>query len=276
MGLTSPRWPAISRDARRRERRLPQAQRRAIPIRWRVGRRASTPPRPTGWRRQITLETTSGTCEAELRTSKTQASLGSTAPWPRNGCSSCHAMHNAQGANSLLRAADDQTCLVCHNGSSNISPAIPNVLAEMVAPKYGHAFSVGNSPHLPNEAVLLNQNRHVTCVDCHNAHSPTGSAAFPPRPPSVLRRPWWRGSAPRTGRPCVSPASNQYENCLRCHGTSTGKKHQAHFRLFALLGGCRQRPAECDSAIHHLCDLEPSGVPRSHQSLSRNPACART
>ena len=34
-------------------------------------------------------------------------------------------------------AGIDQTCITCHNGSAVVSPPIPNVLAEMVAPKYG-------------------------------------------------------------------------------------------------------------------------------------------
>ena len=119
-----------------------------------------------------------------------QVSLGPYRTVARNGCSSCHAPHNAQGQNSLLRAVDDQTCLTCHNGSSNISPPSSNVLAEMVAPKYGHAFSAGNTPHLAHEAALLNQNFHVTCVDCHNPHSSNRVATFPPRPASVLAEPW--------------------------------------------------------------------------------------
>ena len=130
---------------------------------------------------QISLAATSGVA-SRATTNSRPMSLG---PYPsvaKNGCSSCHAMHNAPGQNSLLRAVDDQACLVCHNGSSNISPAIPNVLAEMVAPKNGHAFSVGNTPHRANEAVLLNQNMHVTCVDCHNPHSANRVASFPAAP----------------------------------------------------------------------------------------------
>jgi predicted CXXCH cytochrome family protein len=141
-----------------------------------------------------------------------------------NACSSCHALHNAQGQHSLLRGVDDQTCLICHNGSSNISPSISNILAEMVAPKFGHAFSVGNTPHLPNEAVLLNQNIHVTCVDCHNPHSTNRVAGYPAAPAIRLSQNMVTGISASDGKTVVSPAVNQYENCLRCHGTSTGKK----------------------------------------------------
>jgi predicted CXXCH cytochrome family protein len=172
---------------------------------------------------QITPETSSGT-SSRTPTSPRQASLGPYATVAKNGCSSCHAQHNVQGQNSLLRAVDDQTCLNCHNGSSNISPAISNVLAEMVAPKYGHAFSVGNTPHRAHEAVLLNQNLHVTCVDCHNAHSTYRVVTFPAAPAMRPSQNLVRGISSTDGKTVVSPAVNQYENCLRCHGTSTGKK----------------------------------------------------
>jgi predicted CXXCH cytochrome family protein len=146
-----------------------------------------------------------------------------------NGCASCHALHNAQGPRSLLRAVDDLTCLNCHNGSSNITPATPNVLAEMVTPKYGHAFSVGNTPHLDNEAVLLNQNYHVTCVDCHNPHSGNKVAQFSAAPAIRASQSLVKGISSTDGKTVVSPAVNQYENCLRCHGSSTGKRTSINF-----------------------------------------------
>ena len=169
---------------------------------------------------QVTVETTSSRLDATVTAHATLGNYGTVA---RNACSSCHVEHNAQGGHSLLRAPDDQTCLVCHNGSSNTSPPIANVLAETVAPKYGHAFSAGNSPHLPTEAALLNQNRHATCVDCHNAHSNNRVGVFPAAPGIRLSQGQVAGISASDGKSVVSPASNQYENCLRCHGTSTGK-----------------------------------------------------
>ena len=167
----------------------------------------------------------------------------------------------SQGANSLLRAADDQTCLVCHNGSSNISPAIPNVLAEMVAPKYGHAFSVGNTPHLPNEAVLLNQNLHVTCADCHNPHAANRVGSFPAAPAIRLSQTMVAGISATDGKTVVSPAVNQYENCLRCHGTSTGKKTSINFGYLPLRVVAASDPLNVIPEFSTSCDLESSGVP---------------
>ena len=37
------------------------------------------------------------------------------------------------------------------------------------------------------------------------------------------------GISATDGKTVVSPAVNQYENCLRCHGTSTGKKSSVNF-----------------------------------------------
>jgi predicted CXXCH cytochrome family protein len=160
------------------------------------------------------------------RTPQSQRTV-SLGPYPNiamNGCASCHAQHNAQGQKSLLRAVDDLTCLNCHNGSSNISPATSNVLAEMVTPKYGHAFSMGNTPHVADEAVLLNQNLHVSCVDCHNPHASNRVASFSAAPAVRPSQTQVKGISATDGKTVVSPSVNQYENCLRCHGTSTGKK----------------------------------------------------
>jgi predicted CXXCH cytochrome family protein len=182
---------------------------------------------------QITVQTITTTSKGSV-TNKAQATLGSYGTVARNACASCHAQHKAQGANSLLRAADDQACVVCHNGSSNTSPPTANILAETVAPKYGHTFTPGNSPHLPHEAALLSQNLHVTCVDCHNPHATervTGFAAAPAiRPSQSLVM----GISATDGVTVVNPAVNQYENCLRCHGTGAAKMSKTNFGYMPL------------------------------------------
>ena len=178
--------------------------------------------------RQVSVENSLPTPQRVAVNAK-QSSLGSYGTVARNGCSSCHTQHNAIGGNSLLRAPDDQTCIICHNGSANVSPPAPNVLAEMLAPKNGHAFSPGNTAHRSNENALLNQNLHVTCVDCHNPHSSkkvTGSPAAPTMRTSQGRI---LGISATDGVSVLNPAINQYENCLRCHGTSTGKQSKTNF-----------------------------------------------
>lgn len=182
---------------------------------------------------QISFETNS-VISSRATLSPRQVSLGRYTTVARNGCSSCHTPHNVQGQNSLLRAVDDQVCLTCHNGSSNISPPTSNVLAEMVAPKYSHSFSPGNTPHRAHEGALLNQNRHVTCVDCHNPHSSNRVATFPAAPTIRPSQTLVMGISATDGVTVVNPAVNEYENCLRCHGTSTAKQSRVNFGYLPL------------------------------------------
>lgn len=144
-----------------------------------------------------------------------------------NACTSCHMPHNAMGAVRLLRGTDEQSCLSCHNGGTNISPAAPDVFAEFS--KTGHPFSSANNVHDRSESSVLNNNRHATCVDCHNPHASTATSSFA-TPPAV--RPSQAsvvGISASDGLTVLSPAVNQYENCLRCHGTSTGKTFDKKF-----------------------------------------------
>src|SRR5215472_18005542 len=98
----------------------------------------------------------------------------------------------------------------------------------MMAPKLSHAGSsaTGTNSHLPNESELLNHNRHATCADCHNPHGSRQVGLSFPAPPEI--RPSQNGIdgiSASDGHSVVSPAVNQYENCLRCHGSSTGKSN---------------------------------------------------
>lgn len=158
-----------------------------------------------------------------LSTSKTanQPPVGGYSTVGLNACSACHASHNAPGAARLLRGANEQDCVACHNGGANVSPAASNVFAEFA--KIGHPFTTGNSSHEATESALLNQNRHSTCVDCHNPHASNQVTTYPP-PPGV--RPSQNavvGISGVDGITVLNPAANQFETCLRCHGTSTGK-----------------------------------------------------
>ncbi|HTW79675.1 MAG TPA: cytochrome c3 family protein [Terracidiphilus sp.] len=153
------------------------------------------------------------------------AALGSYATVMANACESCHAEHSAAGGSRLLRGFNEQDCIGCHNGS-NVSPmpAYANVFAEYATPKVGHPFPTSNNPHDEAEAVLLNNNRHATCVDCHNAHSAEVVGVFPQPPLIRISQRSIRGISAVDGATVLTPAVNQYENCLRCHGTSAGKQ----------------------------------------------------
>ena len=149
--------------------------------------------------------------------------LGSYHTVAQNACISCHAPHNGVGPTRLLRGANEQDCLSCHNGSAAIYPSISNVAAEYAEPKVGHPIPSPLFPHDAAESVLLNQNRHSTCVDCHDAHASEAVTSFPPPPATRASQTGVAGISAADGVTVLNPTVNQLENCLRCHGTSTGK-----------------------------------------------------
>jgi predicted CXXCH cytochrome family protein len=163
------------------------------------------------------------------------ANLGPYTNIQQNGCASCHTSHNAPGGQQLLNGptpaipnmdATTQNCITCHNGGSNISPAIPNVYAEFA--KTGHPFPAGSNKHVANESLVLTNNRHATCVDCHEPHASQQTGSFASTTIRLSQN-GVAGVSGTDGTTSVSPAINQYETCLRCHGTSPGKQAQLAF-----------------------------------------------
>jgi len=150
------------------------------------------------------------------------AGLGGYASVAEFACNSCHLPHNASGAKDLLRVSNETDCVVCHSGGSNLAPAAPNVFSEYSKP-VAHPFTSPAGSHDANEDVLLNQNRHATCADCHNPHSAGPTVNFPLPPDLRPSQNGIAGISASDGVTVVNPAVNQYENCLRCHGNSTGK-----------------------------------------------------
>jgi predicted CXXCH cytochrome family protein len=150
------------------------------------------------------------------------AALGGYATVADFACQSCHVQHGAGGAIGLLRSANETDCLVCHSGGINLSPIPPNVFVEF-AKQGAHPFSTNGGSHTTGESVLLNQNRHATCADCHNSHSANQVVSFPPPPGIRASQNGVEGISAADGITVLNPAINQYDNCLRCHGTSTGK-----------------------------------------------------
>jgi predicted CXXCH cytochrome family protein len=161
------------------------------------------------------------------------ALLGSYTTVAGDACISCHAPHNANGPSRLLRGQNEQDCIACHNGS-NISPmaSYANVFPEYAAPKIGHPFPTAPNPHDAAEGVLLNNNRHATCVDCHNAHGSEPVGIFPLPPLIRISQKNIAGINSSDGVSVLTPAIDQYENCLRCHGTSAGKQVQPIYGYF--------------------------------------------
>ena len=93
--------------------------------------------------------------------------------------------HDANGPARLLRQATPaapgtdsatQACMTCHNGGTYVSPAAPNIMAELA--KTGHPLPSGNNTHDAAEPAVLMNNRHATCVDCHSAHGSNQVVTF--------------------------------------------------------------------------------------------------
>jgi predicted CXXCH cytochrome family protein len=148
-----------------------------------------------------------------------------------NACTSCHMSHDSVAPARLLRPATPsapgtdpvtQDCMTCHNGGTFLSPVPMNIMAEVA--KTGHPLPSGVNFHDAAEPVLLNHNRHATCVDCHNAHASNQTTAFSAPPTLRPSQAGVSGISATDGVTVLTPAVNQYENCLRCHGTSTGKQ----------------------------------------------------
>jgi hypothetical protein len=158
-----------------------------------------------------------------------KAQLGGYATVNQFGCSKCHSSHDGVGMALLRKNLDapgdadetSQGCLTCHDGSDNLVPPILNVLGAING-QQGHPFSDANNPHGTNEPVVLDRNRHATCADCHNPHAAQSTTSFSATPDL---RPAQKGVAGVTmDGVAVSTATYQYENCLRCHGTSQNKR----------------------------------------------------
>jgi predicted CXXCH cytochrome family protein len=202
-----------------------------------------------------------------------QAGLGSYTTVGSDACISCHTPHNAAGPARLLRGQNEQACIACHNGGSNVSPMAPyaNVFAEYAAPKVGHPFPASSNAHDAAESTLLNNNRHATCVDCHSGHGSQPVGVFPPPPLIRISQKDVLGINASDGTSVLTPAVNQYENCLRCHGTSSGKQVQLVYGYFPVRA-VQWEILEPDPAVCGFGHLQPS-VFHSAVALYPSPAC---
>lgn len=178
-----------------------------------------------------------------------------------NACSSCHMQHDSVAPARLLRPSTPaapsydpvtQSCMTCHAGGTYVSPPAPNIMSEVA--KVSHPLPSGTNFHDAAETVLLNNNRHAACVDCHSAHGSNPIVQFS-APPGV--RPPQQGAAGISaldGITTTLPLVNQYETCLRCHGTSIGKQ-----RLL-IFGYSPIRTVSAADSLNLISELSPSAT----------------
>ena len=185
----------------------------------------------------------------------------------QNACISCHQVHNAPGSAELLRAPNEQDCLLCHGGGSNISPAIPNVAAEFA--KTGHPFPSANDQHQAGENALLNQNRHATCVDCHNAHSSSQVTAFPAAArDSRFANQCGGHQRHRRRQPVLNRGGQSIRELPALPRHQHRQDRQPRIRISSGVDGFGRRSAQCGPAVRADRIVQPSGDARAQQRIA--------
>jgi len=157
------------------------------------------------------------------------AQLGGYSTVNEYACSACHRSHNALGLGLLRKNPNrpvnvdetSQACLTCHDGSDSLAQPLLNVLGAFNG-QQGHPFADVNNPHTMSEPAVLDRNRHTTCADCHNSHAAQPTTYFSASPD--LRPSQIGVAGVAMDGFAVTAATYQYENCLRCHGTSQNKQ----------------------------------------------------
>lgn len=191
----------------------------------------------------ITCHTKTGWVGSTHQASTASVAIGGvTATVGTHSCMSCHAPHTIDGAERLLRdgavagvSAIETTCYACHK-SGGVGQDIQTEAAKVS--KHPIATSATAGRHRPMfitqpptglpENVLLQPGvaapdprftdaQHVECVDCHNSHQATKANML-----GGTRGIDLNGSIVTNPRNDSSAAgiSQQYTNCLRCHGDS--------------------------------------------------------
>lgn len=154
-----------------------------------------------------------------------------TNPWPHtsnspqnvanSACENCHRPHTAPGKKQLLNSATEEAnCLVCHSGT--VATSTKNIQTELNKVSH-HGVGSYLNVHDAAEASLVGS-AHVECQDCHNPHSVNATAGSVPGGTTVTMP----GSLSNVrgisiGGSATSPATAEYEICLRCHGSGSAK-----------------------------------------------------
>ena len=114
---------------------------------------------------------------------------------------------------------DGQACLRCHGGVSgdaveDLAPGVrPTDVGREFAKPYRHPIETA---HRHDRGEVLPEvdsgtPRHVSCLDCHDAHYPVSADRFPDKDSKLRTK----------ARPSsLRGVTYQYELCYRCHGDS--------------------------------------------------------
>ncbi|NVO01265.1 MAG: hypothetical protein HXX09_01050 [Bacteroidetes bacterium] len=144
----------------------------------------------------------------------------------KNACENCHAPHNAQGKNRLLKSITEEgNCLDCHNG--NVAASTKN-LVNQFAKTYKHNVAGYINIHDPNESNSVTT-QHVECVDCHNAHASNATTASAPN----INGSMIGVKGINQSGVAITSANYEYEICYKCHAGNTWSPASATSRVIS-------------------------------------------
>lgn len=179
----------------------------------------------TGWTTASHQQPASTTDDSKY-TSATGAHTGYTGV-ANNGCECCHRPHTPAVGQRLIKGVEENVCFQCHNGA--VADSTKNIQAELQNKTYTHPVLTTPSVHDDAESpssssyrlpeTSAGAPRHAECPDCHNPHAANATAASPP---SVSGYQLLVKGVSSSGA-WLTPASNQYEICFKCHGDSANK-----------------------------------------------------
>jgi predicted CXXCH cytochrome family protein len=154
-------------------------------------------------------------------------------PWPHttattvaaNGCENCHTPHAAGTKPRLLNFAKvEDNCLFCHSGT---------VATKNLAPEFSkasvHPVLTTSSLHDAAESIVNPNGRHAACMDCHNPHATTPTAAKAGGLPGSLAQ--VKGES--IGGAALAVATHEYEICFRCHAEAGNHSSSQVVRQFS-------------------------------------------
>ena len=114
-----------------------------------------------------------------------------------DACESCHELHLADPGTALLAAPSTQTCLSCHDGSTQ-------------ATDVGQAFGTPGQPAVSSHPLGPDD---LSCADCHTGHRPAAEAR------GLLRVRIDGGYVYSPPRSLGTPIGDTF--CYACHGASS-------------------------------------------------------
>ncbi len=144
-----------------------------------------------------------------------------------NACASCHGSHQNPAGARNLRGVEQAACSPCHSGT-NVAPALLNIMGDFSKP-YSHPVTTVTGIHDATESLPVNAARHAECPDCHNSHAASVQIGTS-LPPTV--RASLAGVSGYDTAGALTPATKEYQICLKCHADSTNKPQNTTYAVY--------------------------------------------